>query len=211
MTPTPFPLTLKNENFIRSWTLTDTTICDRLIEFYKKSDRKEIGKIMSGDGVETVRTHVKDSTDIVFWPTDKDDVFLDYLVLLQEVVDEYVKLFPRCNSQAAWSVVDGVNIQHYGPGGGYKEWHCERHGVEYPIVSRHLVFMTYLNDVEQDGETEFYHQELKIKPVKGLTTIFPADWTYTHRGIPAMTEDKYIITGWFNYFKGNSVAFQTQK
>ena len=65
-------------------------------------------------------------------------------------------------------------------------------------VSRHLVFMTYLNDVKDDGQTEFYYQRLKIKPEKGLTLIWPADWTFTHRGIASNSEDKYIVTGWLN-------------
>jgi hypothetical protein len=59
--------------------------------------------------------------------------------------------------------------------------------------------MTYLNDVNDDGETEFYYQNLKIKPQKGKTVIWPADWTHTHRGITSPTQEKYIITGWFNF------------
>ena len=43
--------------------------------------------------------------------------------------------------------------------------------------------MTYLNDVNDYGETEFYYQKLKIKPEKGKTVIWCADWTHTHRGI----------------------------
>jgi hypothetical protein len=59
--------------------------------------------------------------------------------------------------------------------------------------------MTYLNDVDEAGETEFLYQEIKFKPKKGLTLIWPADWTHTHRGIPSLSEEKYIITGWFNF------------
>ena len=59
--------------------------------------------------------------------------------------------------------------------------------------------MTYLNDVTEGGETEWYYQKLKIKPKKGLTVIWPADWTYQHRGIPSKTHHKYIITGWFSF------------
>ena len=59
--------------------------------------------------------------------------------------------------------------------------------------------MTYLNDVTHKGETEFFHQKIKIKPEKGLTLIWPTDWTFTHRGIPSPTEEKYIVTGWFEY------------
>ena len=61
--------------------------------------------------------------------------------------------------------------------------------------------MTYLNDVDDGGETEFLYQDVKTKAVKGKTVIFPVEWTHTHRGIPSPTQDKYIITGWFS-FKG---------
>ena len=56
--------------------------------------------------------------------------------------------------------------------------------------------MTYLNDVE-DGGTEFYYQKLKTKAKKGLTLIWPTDFTHTHRGIVSKTKEKYIVTGWF--------------
>ena len=63
---------------------------------------------------------------------------------------------------------------------------------------RHLVFMTYLNDVP-DGGTEWYYQDLKLPAEKGLTILWPADWTHTHRGIISMSTTKYIITGWYSY------------
>jgi hypothetical protein len=61
--------------------------------------------------------------------------------------------------------------------------------------------MTYLNDVQDAGETAFYHQDVLIKPEKGLTLIWPSDWTFTHKGIPSPTEDKYIVTGWFSFIE----------
>ena len=92
-----------------------------------------------------------------------------------------------------------LNQFHYFQMKGFFKWHCERGVGSEPITSRHLVFMTYLNDVTDDGETEFFHQKLKIKPEKGLTVMWPADWTFTHRGITSPTQEKFIITGWFNY------------
>ena len=65
-------------------------------------------------------------------------------------------------------------------------------------ADRHLVFMTYLNDVVDGGETEV-SSENEIKPEKGLTVICSTDWTYTHRGLTSPTQTKYIATGWFNF------------
>jgi hypothetical protein len=64
-------------------------------------------------------------------------------------------------------------------------------------LNKKISKFAFLNDVTDQGETEFFHQKIKIKPQKGLTVIWPADWTYTHRGIASPTQDKYIITGWF--------------
>ena len=59
--------------------------------------------------------------------------------------------------------------------------------------------MTYLNDVTDKGQTEWYHQKMKVKPKKGLTVIWGTDWTFLHKGIVSPTQTKYIATGWFSY------------
>lgn len=91
------------------------------------------------------------------------------------------------------------NFQHYEPGTHYSTWHAETTGPEHDKHLRALVFMTYLNDVKEGGETEFLHYQIKIKPKKGLTLLWPAGFTHTHRGCPAPHEEKMIITGWCTY------------
>jgi hypothetical protein len=61
--------------------------------------------------------------------------------------------------------------------------------------------MTYLNDVDNGGETGFFYQDLKIKPEKGLTLMWPVAWTHTHKGYPSPNETKYIVTGWYGYLQ----------
>lgn len=187
-------------SFIGSWILSDLSICDELIEYHKKSDNKVSGVISNENGPRLDKDY-KDSIETHFRPDTEEPIFLKYVLLLQEVVEEYKKEYEICDSYAPWSIIDQTNLQYYPPGGGFKAWHCERSFAYGLISTRHLVFMTYLNDVEDQGETEFLYQKIKIKPKKGLTVIWPADWTFTHRGIPSPTQDKYIITGWFNYLK----------
>jgi hypothetical protein len=126
------------------------------------------------------------------------DMLVRYQEQLKFCVDEYIKKYPYCNYYSPFSDKEVTNIQYYPPNGGYFKWHTERSSSEFLFSARHLVFMTYLNDVNEDGETEFYHQKIKVKPEKGLTLIWPADWTFTHRGIPSPHE-KYIVTGWLHY------------
>ena len=59
--------------------------------------------------------------------------------------------------------------------------------------------MTYLNDVPKGG-TEFFYQKITSPAKKGLTLIWPAEFTHLHKGQIAKQE-KYIITGWYNYIK----------
>lgn len=82
--------------------------------------------------------------------------------------------------------------------GNYNYWHCE----VFPMaphneqLHRSLLFMFYLNDVDEGGETEFYYQEMAIKPKAGRMVIAPAYFTHTHRGCVPVSGDKYILTSW---------------
>ena len=59
-----------------------------------------------------------------------------------------------------------------------------------PMIGRVLLFMFYLNDVEEGGETEFYYQNRKIAPKKGSMVVAPGYFTHTHRGNKPVSNDK---------------------
>ena len=42
--------------------------------------------------------------------------------------------------------------------------------------------MTYLNDVEDGGITNFAHYKIDVKPEVGKTLIWPSEWTHAHSG-----------------------------
>ena len=184
------------DNFIGGWYADDTTFCDEIIEHMKNSPNVFDGQIRLPNKGSTVNPSIKISRELFL--DDDFDILLKYNTQLKFAGDEYVKKYPCCSKYSAFSNREVTKAQYYPPNGGYFEWHCERMTDEEPFSIRHLVFMTYLNDVDEDGETEFYHQRIKVKPEKGLTLIWPADWTFTHRGIPS-TKEKYIVTGWLHY------------
>jgi hypothetical protein len=188
------------KNFIGLTQIENTLVIDDLIDYYHASENKYEGIIYNELGIKIVDKNIKESTNVDFPPNSTENCFRNYIKELQKSVDDYISNFQWCNKGSPWTIVEHTTIQKYGPGGGFKDWHYERFNASDPIVRRHLVFMTYLNDVSDHGETEFYYQELLLKPKKGLTVIWPADWTYTHRGVPSPTQDKYIITGWLNLF-----------
>ena len=121
----------------------------------------------------------------------------EYMQALQGVLDDYIQRFPFCNT-SRFQIVEPLSMQSYPKGGGFKEWHTERLNSLPGTAFRHLVFMTYLNDVP-DGGTEWYHQDKYVDAKKGYTVIWPADWTHFHRGRVSKEHEKKIITGWFAY------------
>jgi hypothetical protein len=152
---------------------------------------------MSGREGATVDKASKDSVDVTLPPS---GLAKDYVGKLLRVAEHYVAQYPWSGKLVPWSVIEPIGIQRYAPGGGYKVWHFERDNSTDQIARRHLAFMTYLNDVEAGGGTEFFHQQTAIKAEKGLTLIWPAEWNFTHRGVVSQTEEKYIVTGWFSTY-----------
>lgn len=184
------------ENFIGQWYLPDISICDKIIDFFESDPDVHLGGYRKGSEF-IVDKSVKDCYQTVL---DKNiDLHREYVNALQYCCEKYIEKFPYCNYYSPFTIRKQVNLQKYEPGQAFGSYHAERTSKDSHDAVRHLVFMTYLNDVVDGGETEFYHQEIKIKPRKGLTLIWPADWTYTHRGITSPTEIKYIATGWYDY------------
>ena len=182
--------------FIVSSVMDDASLCDGIIQLHKDSDCKRAG--LSGDN--KVNKQVKDSTDVDFSHT--SPLFHPYMTELQKTLDKFIALYPSCNNDAPFTVLEGVNIQHYMKGEqAYHAWHSEKSFYVDVTIPRHLTFVTYLNDVPEGGETEFLYQKVRIKPKKGTTVIFPVEWMFTHRGLPSEFYDKYIVTGWFSFYK----------
>ena len=179
-------------NFICGWKLDDTSICDEIIQYHESpTTEKHIGRTLRG-----IEKQRKDSEDVHL----NGDLQQRYLTdVLIPCTDLYREKYEYCNVFGKWEINQPINIQKYVPGAGFHAWHTERTNKNFPASSRHIVFMTYLNDVTDGGETEFYHQKLKIKPEKGLTLLWGSDWTFTHRGITSLTQTKYIVTGWWSF------------
>ena len=71
-------------------------------------------------------------------------------------------------------------IQKTPAGGGYHVWHDE--STSYTHNARILVWMIYLNDDFEGGETEFLYQNKRIQPKKGTLLIWPAGLKHCYRG-----------------------------
>lgn len=95
-----------------------------------------------------------------------------------------------------------INAQKYEKNkGNYQYWHSEIFPEvgENTALHRMLLFIIYLNDIEEGGETDFFYQERSIKPKAGTMIIAPCGFTHTHRGNIPRSNDKYVLTSWMLY------------
>jgi len=151
------------------------------------------GKI-GNNHVMLVKKETKDSTDISIDNYNIDEEIIEYRRELQKVLDLYQKRYTPVKDLASFNI-ESFNIQKYPKNGGYKTWHNERKSLG--TSKRVLTFMTYLNDIV-DGGTEFMYQKLTTPAKKGLTLIWPVDFTHIHRS-QICDKEKIITTGWFYY------------
>ncbi len=187
------------ESFIGGWYIPEH-ICDGVIQnFYEYENEIIKGKVgdYNSENNRTIDKNIKDSNDLGVNPNSNNAYMDAYENYLGACFYNYCERYDFINKNYYFSLNTRYNIQHYKKGGGFKEWHFERTSPAKQS-NRVLVFMTYLNDVE-DGGTEFYYQGIKTKAEKGLTLLWPTDFTHTHKGIISQTKEKYIVTGWYTY------------
>jgi hypothetical protein len=182
-----------SETFIHEESILDISVCDELISYYENQSFKMPGLIGDNRFDESLKKCRECGVE-------ENEVSRKYVIQLQDVVNNYIAKYPYCNESKPWTMIERPKIQYYEPNDGYYSWHTERDYRAPETVNRHLVFMTYLNDLTDGGGTEFYHQKVVTKARKGKTIIWPADWMHIHRGVVSPTQEKYIITGWLSYY-----------
>lgn len=83
-------------------------------------------------------------------------------------------------------------IKRYRPGG------AERFQLHFDsidaVANRYLVFLWYLNDVTEGGETRFPDLGMSVQPRAGRLLMFPPYWMYQHEAPPPRSGDKYILS-----------------
>lgn len=184
-------------NFIGCWDIEQNSVCDELISFFESHEEKqEAGKSAGG-----VDPKAKNSIDITLHPRDLEakeyTAIKKYLDCLFDCYKDYIEQFPFLGSIMPNTDIGSFNIQKYLPGGHFKLPHSERTSIQNSF--RVLAWMSYLNDVDDGGTTTFTHQNIEVKPQKGKTLIWPAEWTHAHAGNIVNAGEKYIVTGWMHF------------
>jgi len=173
--------------------------CQDIIKKFEEDPDKKPGVTLAG-----LRPDVKRSTDLALDVHSKKwrDIYVKlYDTLWSKVFGEYTEyLYKLPNARKWWNneiigpikSIKCFQIQRVKKGEHYT-WHSDA----LTSSERVLTFIFYLNtlDEEDGGATEF-HNGLKVQPVEGKLLLFPATWTYVHRGCEVTGKTKYIITGW---------------
>ena len=158
--------------------IVDPSLCEKLIQFFEKSDFSPRNLINVNDKQICVEDYRSSLGKEIREPL--MHCFRDYL-------DKY-PLLRKSNYINSLTL-----LQKTEPTEGYHDFHVENHG--WNNSSRSIAWMVYLNNVEEGGETEWLYQKKKIKPTIGTVVIWPGGYTHYHRGNPPMST-KYIATGW---------------
>ncbi len=187
----------QNPNFIGNWDIENDELCNQMIEFFEKNpDRQVKGQTAGG-----VNENVKKCTDITIRPEDLADkkfqIFNTYFENLFQCFNDYKEQYDFLKTFVKKLHIGPFNIQKYYPGDHFNKIHAER--TDMSTIHRIFAWMTYLNDVEDGGTTDFDYYKIKVKPKTGKTLIWPAEWTHAHKGSVLNGGEKYIITGWLHF------------
>ena len=169
-------------------------LCDEIVEKFEKEENKHPGRTAKG-----LDTSIKLTMDFALknrtndeWTEIDEHLYTGLNKCLCEYREKY-KAFQVYNEMTD----TGFQIQRYITNEGFYIYHHDFRAEN--TNHRLLTFLFYLNDVEEGGETEFLYGRLSVKPKKGKCVLFPASWTFPHKGCMPISNNKYIATGWLHY------------
>lgn len=169
----------------------EPSLCDTVVEYFDRSDKKGTGEVVRPDGSRAQgKSKVSIDLDIAEFPKELRDQ-IHYHIVMAFV--EYQNQFPSLQGLEFRTM--GYMIQMYPKNQGRFDWHSDATNLE--TFRRQVAMVLYLNDVAEGGETEFHYQELRVAPRRGNCIFFPPFWTHRHRGTVPVSDDKYVITSFF--------------
>ncbi len=184
------------------------SVADGVMSFFdRRPDLRHSGVAFGNEFPSLEAEPAKISTDISLVAIDRSDpesfALADVVVRgVTAALKKYVQdrpLFKDCSPEQSLFVMPIFNIQRYGPGEGFKHWHCDWTISDEATepVHRVLAWILYCNDVDSAG-TEFYWQQHHESAERGKLVIFPAGLSHIHRGRVNDKATKTIATGWIN-------------
>jgi hypothetical protein len=183
-------------------------VCIDIIDLFESETDKYEGQTISG-----LNKEIKDTIEFLI-PHQcqiKSEILIKIRKLLEKELDINIKKYVQNTNNFVsnieensdhkyrnfdnFLVFDTMQIQKYVKTKGRYVYHHDFMVDKKDNKYRVITFIWYLNNVDEGGETEFWSNYM-IKPTAGKLVLFPACWTFPHRGKMPISHDKYIITGW---------------
>jgi hypothetical protein len=154
---------------------------DRLSQFHARNARRTVDQLDQSAWTELNVTKVADPSFEKFF---REQV-MHHLAVYNERVALTLPVPPR-------NRLENLRIKRYSVEAGDRfQPHFD--ALDYSS-NRYMVFLWYLNDVMEGGETEFCDLGLRIEARQGRLLMFPPYWLFQHAGLPPRSNDKYIIS-----------------
>lgn len=188
-------------------------LCKTIIEYFEEEENKYQGITSSG-----LNVSIKNTMDFLIPPESfcgengNPETINKWTNIckilneqLQENINDYMRDLKSNDSfvsdnyrllNVQYLTEDTYQIQKYQKGEGKYIYHNDFNVQWDRRQYRVITFLWYLNTISEGGETEILG-EILVKPEAGKLLLFPACWTFPHRGKVPISHDKYIITGWF--------------
>jgi hypothetical protein len=180
-------------------------LCDSIIEHFNLFDEHSL--TVEGQSGAGLNYDIKKSKDLdILQVEDLNWRYTDQIIskFNHYLMEDYLnKLpdqdkFPGNNLFWGETFYECLNVQKYKKGEGhYNAWHIETGN--FHMSRRMFVFIVYLTDVFEGGETELLYSGLKTQPRKGRLMIAPSTFPYVHKGHIPLDNDKYILTTWLSF------------
>jgi hypothetical protein len=187
-------------------------LCEKIIRRYEDEKDKHAGVTSSG-----LNTAIKDSTDYRIRLNTNSELWKDVDVELYNILKIYLVQYIDSLNRQFYPDDDyrffkkhilsenGFQLQKYTKNTGKFVYHHDFSADYQRYRHRVIVYLWYLNTVDEGGETEFLGGKYSVRPERGKLILFPATWTYPHMGKMPISDDKYIITGWFYVEDNNTI------
>ena len=182
------------------------TMCNRMISIFEESNLKYEGMTMGG-----VDKKIKNTIDLHSNLLKDNNEWKCIENIIRKELNTKIEMYYYDINQGdcqnpryiPYSHIEdsGFQIQRYIANDGFYIYHND-FSIKNNNLFRILTYIWYLNDVSEGGKT-YFHDEIIVKPETGKLVIFPALWTYPHKGEVPISNNKYIMTGWI-YSKFNS-------
>jgi len=174
-------------------------MCNKIISIFETSNLKYEGSTTGGINKNiknTMDLHSKDLHDNEEWKCIENIIRKELNTKLEMYYYDinhgnfktpYFTPYPHIEDS-------GFQIQRYIANEGFYKYHND-FSIKNNDTFRILTYLWYLNDIDEGGKT-YFHEGMPIKPETGKLIIFPALWTYPHKGEMPISNNKYIMTGW---------------